>query len=80
TEIDNVVDVKDELVNAAEEYNNFSGIDDDMNGKVRFVLKVQESEDNDDKENTDKQDISSNKDNTEEKQGFFDWIKGLFNK
>ena len=71
--------VKDELVTASEEYNNYSGINsDDMNGKVRFVFKVEESEDKNTKSESTKPDTT--KDNTQEKKGFVDWIKGLFSK
>ena len=79
SEVGNIMDVKDELVTASEEYNNYSGINsDDMNGKVRFVFKVEESEDKDTKSESQKTDTT--KDNTQEKKGFVDWIKGLFNK
>ena len=72
------MDVKDELVTASEEYNNYSGInDDEMNGKVRFVLKVQDSSEESNKEDNTKE---TTNDNTQEKQGLWDWIKSLFGK
>ena len=78
SEVDNITEVKDELVNAAEDYNNYSGInDDEMNGKVRFVLKVQDSSEESNKEDNTKE---TTNDNTQEKQGLWDWIKSLFGK
>ena len=56
------MDVKDELVTASEEYNNYSGINsDDMNGKVRFVFKVEESEDKDTKSESQKTDTTKDR-------------------
>ena len=78
SEVDNITEVKDELVNAAEDYNNYSGINDnEMNGKVRFVLKVQDSSEESNKEDNTKE---TTNDNTQEKQGLWDWIKSLFGK
>ena len=48
-----------------------------MNGKVRFVLKVQDSSEERNKEDNTKE---TTNDNTQEKQGLWDWIKSLFGK
>ena len=48
-----------------------------MNGKVRFVLKVQDSSEESNKEDNTKETTNNN---TQEKQGLWDWIKSLFGK
>ena len=48
-----------------------------MNGKVRFVLKVQDSSEESNKEDNTKETTNDNK---QEKQGLWDWIKSLFGK
>lgn len=40
SDIQGLVDVKDEIVKLSKDYNNFSGLDKDMDGKVKFVMKI----------------------------------------
>ena len=34
------MEVKDKLIDAADSYNNFTGLDKSMDGSVKFVMKV----------------------------------------
>ena len=39
-DIDGAMEVKDKLIDAADSYNNFTGLDKSMDGSVKFVMKV----------------------------------------
>lgn len=66
----NLIKTKDKLVNLSNNYNTFSGKDDNMESEVSFIMKTDE--------------ITAPKqeekviDEQEEKKGFFEWIKNLF--
>lgn len=63
--------IKNELVAQSKKYNTFTGKSDDMDGKVKFIMKTAEiSYDK-------KVDTSKDKEKKEEK-GFFAWLKDLF--
>jgi putative membrane protein len=38
--IQGLVDIKDEIVKLSKDYNNFSGLSKDMNGSVKFIMKL----------------------------------------
>lgn len=40
SDIQGLVDVKDEMVKLSKDYNNFSGLNKDMDGKVKFIMKI----------------------------------------
>lgn len=42
SDIQGLVDVKDEIVKLSKDYNNFSGLNKDMDGKVKFIMKINE--------------------------------------
>jgi putative membrane protein len=71
--LDDLLVVKDELVKLSEEYNSFSGIGKDMEGSVKFIMKTEEIK-------KAKEVVVSTEDESEEKKGFINWIKGLFGK
>jgi len=70
--LEDIIDVKDELVKISNNYGTFSGVGDNMDGKVKFVMKTDEI----------KVKIAEVKEETEtvkeEKKGFFGWLKNLF--
>lgn len=41
SDIEGLVDIKDEIEKLSKEYNNFAGINKDMQGKVKFVMKIE---------------------------------------
>lgn len=73
-DIDSIIETKDKLVDLSKEYNSFTGISDNMDGSVKFVMKTEEIKGKEEKE-TIKVETK-----VEEKSGFIAWIKGLFNK
>lgn len=42
SDIQGLVDVKDEIIKLSKDYNNFSGLNKDMDGKVKFIMKINE--------------------------------------
>lgn len=40
SDIQGLLDVKDEIVKLSKEYNNFSGLSKNMNGSVKFIMKI----------------------------------------
>jgi putative membrane protein len=70
-DLQDIIDVKDELVKISNNYGTFSGVGDKMDGKVKFVMKTDEI----------RVKIAEEKEVVEikeEKKGFFTWIKNLF--
>ena len=79
SDIDGAMEVKDKLIDASKSYNNFSGIDESMDGSVKFVMKVQENDKNDStQENSSKK--SNSNISSKEDSNFMTWIKSKFNK
>lgn len=68
-----LLEVKDEIVRLSKDYKSYAGISDDMEGKVKFVIKTEELKK--DKNEEDKVQVKQ-----EEKKGFIEWIKSLFGK
>lgn len=66
--LDDVIQLKDELVKASKNYDSFSGKSEEMEGKVKFIIKTAEIEE---KEKEEDKDIQT------EKKGFFQWLKSL---
>ena len=80
--LDDAMEVKDKLIDAADSYNNFTGLDKSMDGSVKFVMKVS-SEDSDNNSTQEKNTNTKNdKSNNDKKSSskFITWLKGLFNK
>lgn len=73
-DIDSIIETKDRLVDLSKEYNSFTGLGDNMEGSVKFVMKTEEIKGKEEKE-TIKVETKA-----EEKSGFIAWVKGLFKK
>ena len=73
SDIDNLIGVKDELVKLSKEYNSYSGIGEEMSGKVKFIMKTEEVK-------AEKKEETTNVEEKQEKKGFVAWIKSLFSK
>jgi putative membrane protein len=71
-DLQDVIDVKDELVKVSNNYGTFSGIGDEMDGKVKFVMKTDEIRVKTTEVKDEKVTVK------EEKTGFFGWVKNLF--
>ena len=77
-DIEGVVEAKDELVKLSKEYGAFSGLDNSMNGKVKFIMRTEEVKaDTDNK--ADKEDKAETEPVKEEK-GFFKSLLNIFKK
>ena len=76
--------VKDKLIDSADSYDNFTGLDKSMYGSVKFVMKVQA----DDTENDGTKSSTLNSETTKDtsanskktSSNFIEWIKSKFNK
>ncbi|MBU3209221.1 hypothetical protein KPL28_06160 [Clostridium algidicarnis] len=73
TDIDDVLASKDEIVKLSEDYGTFSGIEEGMEGKVKFIIKTEEIKIPEVK-------IEQKVEVKEEKKGFINWIKNIFSK
>lgn len=73
SDIDNLIDVKDELVKLSKEYKSYSGISEEMSGKVKFIMKTEEVK-------AEKKEETTKVEEKQEKKGFVAWIKSLFSK
>ncbi|MGH4049788.1 MAG: hypothetical protein ACREVX_00280 [Clostridium sp.] len=71
-DLQDVMDVKDELVKISNNYGTFSGIGDEMDGKVKFVMKTDEIRVKTTKVKDEKETVN------DEKIGLLGWIKNLF--
>ena len=71
SDLDEILAIKDELVNLSKEYESFSGINDDMDGKVKFIMKT---------DSIKAPQVSKAVTNTDKKEnsGFINWLKKLF--
>lgn len=67
-----IFEIKDHLSELATRYNNFSGISENMDGKVKFVIKIDNIE-----VDAIEEEILVVED---EKVGFVDWVKNTWNK
>ncbi|WP_346936338.1 hypothetical protein [Clostridium sp.] len=77
-DIEGVVEAKDELVKLSKEYGTFSGLDNSMNGKVKFIMRTEEV-----KADTDNKAAKEDKAETEtvkEEKGFFKSLLNIFKK
>jgi len=77
-DIEGVVEAKDELVKLSKEYGAFSGLDNYMNGKVKFIMRTEEV-----KADTDNKVAKEDKAETEtvkEEKGFFKSLLNIFKK
>ncbi len=63
--------VKDALAERSEAYNNFTGIGEDMDGSVKFVMKTEALK-------IPKEEKAYVVEEKETSEGFFSWLKGLF--
>lgn len=82
--LDGAMEVKDKLIDSADSYDNFTGLDKSMDGSVKFVMKVQA----DDTENDGTKSSTLNSETTKDtsanskktSSNFIEWIKSKFNK
>lgn len=74
SDVQNIIDTKDALINLSENYGTFTGIEKDMDGTVKFIMKTDEIK----LPQVEKQDDKSVSD--EDSKGFFSWLKHLFHK
>ncbi|WP_051986274.1 hypothetical protein [Clostridium amazonitimonense] len=72
-DIDDILASKDEVIKLSENYGTFTGMEEGMEGKVKFIMKTEEIKLPEVKKEQ-KVEVK------EEKKGFFNWVKGLFNK
>jgi len=70
-EVKDILSAKDELVKLSENYKSFTGISEDMDGTVKFVMKTDEIKVVEAKQNK-KLAVK------EEKKSFWQWVKSLF--
>lgn len=70
-DVEKLIDIKDNIVNLSNEYESFTGVTEEMEGKVKFVMKTDEIKLPEKKEEAKKED-------KKEKGGFIAWIKNLF--
>ncbi|MBC8590255.1 hypothetical protein [Wansuia hejianensis] len=72
--IGEIIETKDELVKLSKDNHSFSGKSDDMEGKLKFIMKTESIK------AEEKEEIEEVKEEVKEEKGFFNWLKGLFNK
>lgn len=70
-DVQEILDTKDEIIKLSEEYGTFSGMGEDMEGKVKFIMKTDEVK----LPEVKKEETKTVK---EGKKGFIQWIKSLF--
>ena len=81
------MEVKDKLIDAADSYDNFTGLDKSMDGSVKFVMKIK-SDDSDNNSNKTESTTSNTTNSTSTKNdntsksdsNFLTWLKSKFNK
>jgi len=80
-DIAGAVEAKDELVQLSKEYGAFSGMDNSMNGKVKFIMRTEEAKSNTkNKDDTENKTDKENKKTVKEERGFFKSIVNMFKK
>lgn len=70
--LDGLMEVKDELAALSEQYSTFTGLGDNMDGQVKFVMKTASLK-------KPKEEVQTDLSKKEEKQGFIEWVKSFFN-
>lgn len=70
-DIQNMKNKIETMRDIAEDYNNYSGLGEDMDGQVKFVMKTAELKPK-------KVEVAKNDDVKKEKPSFFEWLTGLF--
>ena len=74
-DIAKIIDIKDELVKLAKDNKSFTGISEDMDGNLKFIMKTEGIKYEEKEEKT----VVEEADESEE-NGFVAWIKGIFKK
>ncbi|EPY2280289.1 hypothetical protein ACXAT1_001181 [Clostridium sporogenes] len=81
TDVKEILDVKDEIVNLSKNYGTFTGLGDDMEGNVKFIMRTDEIK-KPKEEEPKKEEKASTQDKAsaqkQEKGGIGNWIKNLF--
>lgn len=81
TDVKEILDVKDEIVNLSKNYGTFTGLGDDMEGNVKFIMRTDEIKKSKEEEPK-KEEKASTQDKAsaqkQEKGGIGNWIKNLF--
>ena len=74
--MDCILEATDKIIEVSKDYDNYGGITEDMEGSVKFIMKVDgsSSDETSDSENQ-KEEVT-----TEEKDGggFMNWVKSIF--
>lgn len=73
-DVSKVIDIKDELVKISKDNQSFSGLSEDMDGSLKFIMKTEGVKGI---EEVEKLEIDEN---VKEEKGFISWIKGIFKK
>jgi len=73
--LDDIKDTLNELKEFSQSYKTFSGISDDLDGEVKFVLKTDEIKAKEEKQITKR--VASVNTKTKEKKSFWKWLLGL---
>lgn len=68
SEIEGALEAKDKIIEASKDYNNFSGISEEMQGNVKFIMRTK---------NEEKEETKKKVEKVEEDKGIIDWIKNL---
>ncbi|AVQ37872.1 hypothetical protein C7M56_03935 [Clostridium botulinum] len=81
TDVKEILDVKDEIVNLSKNYGTFTGLGEDMEGNVKFIMRTDEIK-KPKEEGPKKEEKASTQDKAsaqkQEKGGISNWIKNLF--
>ncbi|EPY2283579.1 hypothetical protein ACTQ4P_19665 [Clostridium sporogenes] len=81
TDVKEILDVKDEIVNLSKNYGTFTGLGDDMEGNVKFIMRTDEIKKPKEEEPKKEEKASAQgkaSAQKEEKGGIGNWIKNLF--
>ncbi|MBU5440137.1 hypothetical protein KQI42_19270 [Tissierella sp. MSJ-40] len=73
-DVNNLLETKDSLIELSKENKSFSGISEDMEGSVKFIMKTEEIK------GEEKQEKLEVKVEQKEEKGFIAWLKGIFKK
>lgn len=70
-DLEEIMDTKDEIVKLSENYKAFTDLGENMEGTVKFIIKVDEIKEKEEKK-------VNKVEKVEEKKGFIQWLKNIF--
>lgn len=76
-DIEELSEVKDELVNLAKENDSFSGKTEEMDGELKFIMKTEQVKNDEEEKEGEKPEEEVNNQNN---KGFLNWLKNFFKK